>query len=524
MRKLLSLCIIFCLCLGALSVSAGAEEAAPAEAAAPMSDLVLPAEITADETPVTETPAEAVEDALEEDAAPEESVPAADGAGDVALDGVNFPDETFRAFVTAYDTDESGALSDEELKAVKAMDCEGLGIADLTGIEHFTWLTELLCGLNELTALDVSALVNLDWLAVNSNRLASITLPKGGVLTRLDCSGNALTSLSLSGAGDLIQLCCHGNDLTSIDLTGSAVLKARLDTAKVVKEEGIVCHLQEGAVYSLVLSCDEGVALIGLGVAVNEVNFPDDVLRAYVDEYRDKNHNGYLSAKEIKNVTVMNCEGLGIADLTGVEYFTELTVLLCGLNELTELDVSMLTKLDWVGANGNKLTSIALPESGTLLRLDCSGNELTELDVSGQTGLVQLACHDNDLTVLDLTQNTALLDIVRGSDPIAEEGILCWLVPGASYPSALTCDEDTTVYRLWMRLGDVTGDGLVTAEDALEVLQYLNGRESVFGSTEDEVWEKARLKAADVLKDSRADVRDAAQILRYASGLGSLIG
>ena len=81
----------------------------------------------------------------------------AEGAADVAIDPTNFPDANFRTYVSTFDTDNDDCLSPAELAAVKSMRLIGKSIGDLTGIEHFTALTELDCRRNQLTSLDLSA-------------------------------------------------------------------------------------------------------------------------------------------------------------------------------------------------------------------------------------------------------------------------------------------------------------------------------------------------------------------------------
>ena len=81
----------------------------------------------------------------------------AEGASDVAIDPTNFPDANFRTYVSTFDTDNDDCLSPAELAAVKSMRLIGKSIGDLTGIEHFTALTKLLCQKNQLTSLDLSA-------------------------------------------------------------------------------------------------------------------------------------------------------------------------------------------------------------------------------------------------------------------------------------------------------------------------------------------------------------------------------
>ncbi len=75
-------------------------------------------------------------------------------------------------------------------------------------------------------------------------------------------------------------------------------------------------------------------------VEINQKNFPDAIFRAYVNENLDGDKNGRLSNIEIKNTTEISISSKGITDLTGIEYFTALTLLNCTQNNLTSLDLS----------------------------------------------------------------------------------------------------------------------------------------------------------------------------------------
>ncbi|MFR0796580.1 MAG: hypothetical protein ACLSHG_10055 [Oscillospiraceae bacterium] len=56
----------------------------------------------------------------------------------------------------------------------------------------------------------------------------------------------------------------------------------------------------------------------------------------------------------------LNCSNYGIADLTGIEYFTELVALNCENNKLTALDVSKNTHLSEIYCGGNQLATLDL--------------------------------------------------------------------------------------------------------------------------------------------------------------------
>ena len=62
----------------------------------------------------------------------------------VKINSTNFPDSAFRKYVKAeLDTNKDKKLSAKEIKAATSIDVSNKGIADLTGIEHFTALTSL---------------------------------------------------------------------------------------------------------------------------------------------------------------------------------------------------------------------------------------------------------------------------------------------------------------------------------------------------------------------------------------------
>ena len=88
-----------------------------------------------------------------------ESDPTADVSATVSSDYTVVPDNNFEQALIDLDYDD--VLDDhvltENISGVTSLDVSDKGISDLTGIEDFIALTELLCGNNQLTSLDVSA-------------------------------------------------------------------------------------------------------------------------------------------------------------------------------------------------------------------------------------------------------------------------------------------------------------------------------------------------------------------------------
>lgn len=64
----------------------------------------------------------------------------------VSIDESNFPDSQFRNWLTSQTYGADGVITDEEMAQVKSIVARACGIEDLTGIEHFTALTELIVG------------------------------------------------------------------------------------------------------------------------------------------------------------------------------------------------------------------------------------------------------------------------------------------------------------------------------------------------------------------------------------------
>ena len=117
---------------------------------------------------------------------------------------VTFSDAAFERFcLERYDTDNDGRVSRYEARAVATMDCAGLDIRSLNGIEAFVNLRALDCSDNLLDRLDVTRCIRLE---------------------RLDCGGNVLASLDVRGLRQLASLLCMGNDLRILDLTDNVSL------------------------------------------------------------------------------------------------------------------------------------------------------------------------------------------------------------------------------------------------------------------------------------------------------------
>ena len=107
-----------------------------------------------------------------------------------------------------------------------------------------------------------------------------------------------------------------------------------------------------------------------------------------------------------------------ISDLTGIEFFVNITELDCSNSKLKHIDISKNVKLTKFSFYKNRVTDLDISKNINLEMLNCSENQLTQLDISKNLVLKYLFCGNNKLTQLDISKNTALehLDL-RGFSP-----------------------------------------------------------------------------------------------------------
>ncbi len=149
-------------------------------------------------------------------------------------------------------------------------------------------------------------------------------------------------------------------------------------------------------------------------IKINEKNFPDAVFREEVKQF-DKNKDNKLSARERGDVTTINVKESDVKDLTGIEYFNNLSELNCENCWLEHLDLSNNTNLKYLYCSGNLLEDIELPyppddsSRSLLVVFDCSMNYLTKINLGDCKNLERLDCSYNDLTRLQLPKKNLSL-------------------------------------------------------------------------------------------------------------------
>lgn len=157
------------------------------------------------------------------------------------------------------------------------------------------------------------------------------------------------------------------------------------------------------------------------GFAQN-VNIPDANFKAYLvgNTLINTNADTEIQVSEAASFTGMiQCENLGITDMTGIGEFINLSALRCGNNSIASLNLVNNTALTGtVRCDNNALTTLVLPNASGVQEIYCGGNQLTTIDISVIPNITLFHAVNNSFTSLDFSANTALEVINFGNSPL----------------------------------------------------------------------------------------------------------
>jgi len=276
-------------------------------------------------------------------------------------------------------------------------------------------LEYLSCYSNQLISLDVSKNTALTYLNCYSNQLTALDVTKNTALVDLDFSNNNLTTIDVSNCTLLKDLRLSSNQLTSLDISNNTALICldfnynKLSTIDILKNT-LLKYLNFRSNQLIALDLSKNTALINLDISFNKITTID--LSNCISLKSLSCSVNQLSALDIsKNIalTSLSCTSNHLNTLD-VSKNTALTYIECSCNLLTALDVSNCILLDRLKCYINRLTTLDVSKNTALDNLDFSYNNITTIDVSNNTALTFLFCGYNKLTTLDLSSNTALIN------------------------------------------------------------------------------------------------------------------
>jgi Leucine-rich repeat (LRR) protein len=213
-----------------------------------------------------------------------------------------------------------------------------------------------------------------------------LDLSQNPVLSEIFCSVNQLVNLDVRNGNNanFTTFVADQNNLTCISVDD-----------ELADHSGWV--VDPGVTFSN--ACDEHVY-------IPDANFEQALIDTGIDS--DGTLNQMILRADAEAADSLIVDGYGISDLTGVEAFTNITLLTCTNNLLQTLDVSNNTLLLDIRCESNQLISMDLSANTALVQLWCGYNQISSLNITSNTNLTGLSCYFNELSSLDVSNNTGL--------------------------------------------------------------------------------------------------------------------
>lgn len=311
--------------------------------------------------------------------------------------------------------------------------------------------------INQLSAV-LGNLPTLKYLSVSNNQLSDLDTSGNASLIELNVSNNQLTNLLLSAnLNQLKTFNCSNNDISGdIDLSSMGIgacpaqnASNPLDfcpqdiTINVSGNQLEFVNIQNGingeianfsATNNPNLTCiqvddvnaigatwiKDATTAYSLDCRFGETYVPDNNFeQALITLGYDVGPlDDYVPTATIEVLTTLDISGNAISDLTGIEDFTDLEILNCSSNALSEIDISNNINLTEINCSGNTLTDLDVSENPDIININISNNQFTEFDVSLIPTLQVFNCDSNTIIALDFSTNTALTDLSCASNTL----------------------------------------------------------------------------------------------------------
>ncbi|MEO9572091.1 MAG: T9SS type A sorting domain-containing protein, partial [Polaribacter sp.] len=265
------------------------------------------------------------------------------------------------------------------------LSCTNNNLSSLN-VSSNTLLTSLYCSDNNLTSLDVSSNILLTSLYCFDNNLTNFDLTSNTSLTDLRCSNNSIKDLNVSSSNNLAYFDCSDNELVSLNIKIGNKFKLRGSNFLATNNPNLTCiNVDDAAFSTLNLKNIDRVVNFSedcSGTHTNDTYIEDtNFEQSLIDLGYDTELDNYVTTAIITSISTLNISGKSIKSIKGIEYFTGLTSLDCSNNELSQINLENNVELEILNCSSNNLTSLVLDSNIELRWLDCNSNNLFELNI-----------------------------------------------------------------------------------------------------------------------------------------------
>ncbi|CAL2088989.1 conserved protein of unknown function precursor containing a T9SS type A C-terminal secretion signal [Tenacibaculum sp. 190524A02b] len=379
-----------------------------------------------------------------------------------AIAYTNIPDANFEQALIdlGYDTGAvDGKVPTENINTITSLSIPNKSIADLTGIEDFTALTQLIIYTNQLTSIDLSKNTALTELSIGNNKLTTIDLSNNVALTELNAYNTQLTSLDVSNNKALTKLIVSANQLKNIDisnntnLTELSIANNQLTSLDVNNNINLIeLNVANNQLTSLDVSNNTILTILNAAnnklISLNLKNGNNTNINTISTQFKN---NPNLTCIQVDDKAYSNANWFSLKDnATSYEETCQAPVTYTSIpdtnfeqalidlgydtgaidgkvpteniNTITRLNVFSKDIVDLTGiedfkglnqldARFNQLTSINLADNLELEMLFLSNNQLTSINLSNNKKLKNIYVNDNNLISLNIKNgNNTIID------------------------------------------------------------------------------------------------------------------
>lgn len=404
-------------------------------------------------------------------------------------------DDKFNAFlVSKYDTNGNGRLEKSEAAVVESIVCNDLEVESIEGIKSFTSLKSLDCSYNTIKGeLDLSGMESLEEAYVDHNIYSKLNLAGCSNLKIVEANDNVehtadyqsifhLTEVDLTGCGELLYLELTDNAIADIDLKDCAKLQVLrmtwndLRTIDVTANPDLThIYVRKNPELAGIIDLSANTKLVEVWCAESKVeglNLANEhaALTTIISYYSSIASLDLSTCPNLKTLEAhgMQLTAIDLTKCTKLDYLwlkfnaiTELDLTQCpdvrevqvGYNQISTLDMSKCPNIKLLEASSNLLTEVNLDGCVELESLDLSMNQLDEVDLSDCAKLFSASVSENKLTKLDVSNKPELVVLSCSLNSIADLNIegcdnLRWLYADNNKLTALDLRANSALEEL----------------------------------------------------------------------------
>lgn len=340
---------------------------------------------------------------------------------DVVEGPVQFKDNVLKTAV-----EEALGIADPtpmDMRSLTILRANGLGITDLTGLEHAINLSDLSLQSNSISDLaPLRELVNLRQLYLSSNKIRDIyALTNLSKLNNLFLDRNELEDISdLAGLSRLERLELHNNKINNISSLAELRNLDNLDlSSNSIGDISALAGLFELEYLSVSRNSIEDLSSLSDLTKLRFLVVESNPIRSIEP------------LKRLKNLKTFFASGCYILDISALSEMSSMESLSIWGNEITNIDsISEMKNLKSLSASSNKITDISpIAELSNLEHLELGRNLIIDVpDISELTELTYLDLSRNQISnIYSIRTLTNLSDLRLNNNNISDISALSGL-------------------------------------------------------------------------------------------------